>query len=206
MLRQGGRHEYFMDLYDQQRYDTLGCYGNKWVKTPNLDRLAAEGVLFERAYCQSPVCAPSRGSFLTGRYPRTCGPRQNGQDIDERGAAASRHAGGSRLFTAACRGSCICRPATIPRDGSWSRGSGTAIIFSAGSHHPQPHAGTNWPANAYNQFLIDHGLDYVTPDREDCPYVQTGMPEEYHQTTWCVDEAIRFMEGPERSGKAGCFP
>ena len=69
---------------DQQRYDTLGCYGNKWVKTPNLDRLAAEGVLFERAYCQSPVCAPSRGSFLTGRYPRTCGPRQNGQDIDER--------------------------------------------------------------------------------------------------------------------------
>lgn len=69
---------------DQQRFDTLGCYGNRWVKTPNLDRLAAEGVLFERAYCQSPVCAPSRGSFLTGRYPRTCGPRQNGQDIDER--------------------------------------------------------------------------------------------------------------------------
>ena len=65
---------------DQQRFDTLGCTGSEWVHTPNLDRLASEGVLFENAYAQSPVCAPSRGSFLTGRYPRTCGPRQNGQD------------------------------------------------------------------------------------------------------------------------------
>ena len=66
---------------DQQRFDTLGCMGNPWVYTPNLDRLAAEGVLFENTYAQSPVCAPSRGCFLSGRYPRTCGPRQNGQDI-----------------------------------------------------------------------------------------------------------------------------
>ena len=48
---------------DQQRFDTLGCMGNPWVYTPNLDRLAAEGVLFENTYAQSPVCAPSRGCF-----------------------------------------------------------------------------------------------------------------------------------------------
>ncbi|HEX29999.1 TPA: sulfatase, partial [Candidatus Poribacteria bacterium] len=56
---------------DQQRFDTLGCYGNPFVHTPNLDRLAKGGVLFEFCFSQSPVCTPSRASFLTGRYPRT---------------------------------------------------------------------------------------------------------------------------------------
>jgi arylsulfatase A-like enzyme len=50
--------------------------GNPLVRTPNLDRLAAEGMRFERAYCNSPVCTASRQSFLTGRYPRTLGITQ----------------------------------------------------------------------------------------------------------------------------------
>ena len=46
--------------------DTVGCYGNTAVKTPNIDRLAARGVVFQRAYAQYPVCNPSRTSFMTG--------------------------------------------------------------------------------------------------------------------------------------------
>ena len=49
----------------------LSCYGNAVCRTPHLDRLAREGVLFERAYCQYPVCGPSRASFMSGLYPNT---------------------------------------------------------------------------------------------------------------------------------------
>lgn len=51
--------------------NTLGCFGNPVVKTPNIDRLAKQGVMFSNAYCNYPVSGPSRASFLTGLYPET---------------------------------------------------------------------------------------------------------------------------------------
>jgi arylsulfatase len=55
-------------LSDQQRWDSLGCYGEDWVKTPHLDSLATDGVRFDRCYCTNPICTPSRASLWTGRH------------------------------------------------------------------------------------------------------------------------------------------
>lgn len=60
---------------DQMRNDTLHHLGNPASHTPNLDALASEGVSFENAFCQNPVCVPSRCSFLSGLYPHTLGHR-----------------------------------------------------------------------------------------------------------------------------------
>ena len=57
----------------------LGCYGNPWIRTPNLDRLAARGVRFDRAYCAFPLCGPSRNSMLTGLHPNSSGILANAQ-------------------------------------------------------------------------------------------------------------------------------
>ena len=68
---------------DQLRWDALGCNGNLDVKTPNLDRLAAQGATFTRYFVQNPVCMPSRVSFLTGRYPSSLGITHMGVPVPE---------------------------------------------------------------------------------------------------------------------------
>jgi len=65
---------------DTSRWDTLGCYGSEHAYSPNLDRLAAEGVLFEQAHTNATVCMPARCSILTGTHTPVHGCLENGID------------------------------------------------------------------------------------------------------------------------------
>jgi arylsulfatase A-like enzyme len=68
---------------DQQRWDALGANGNEEIHTPNLDRLASDGVNFDRAFVNCPVCMPSRESYLTGQYPSQLDIYSNGIPLPE---------------------------------------------------------------------------------------------------------------------------
>ena len=64
-------------LTDSQHFEAAGYMNNKAVQTPNLDKLAEKSKTFTNAYCQAPICVPSRESFITGRYPSDLGILHN---------------------------------------------------------------------------------------------------------------------------------
>ena len=82
-MRSFSRPNVLLLYTDQQRWDTLRAGGNPLIHTPNLDRLAASGALFEHCYVNSPVCMPSRQSMLTGQYPNVVGCMTNGIPLPE---------------------------------------------------------------------------------------------------------------------------
>jgi arylsulfatase len=185
---------------DQQRVDTLGCYGNRWVRTPRIDALAADGVLFERAFCQNPLCTPSRASFLTGRYPRTTRARQNGQSIPADEVLVTKllaEAGytcglAGKLHLSACAPS-VCPTRERRIDDGYS-------VFHW-SHHPDD----DWPTGDYNLWLRERGQHLERSSFPGSSHVQTSLPVEHHQTTWCAEKAIEFIEAHSESGQPWLF-
>ncbi len=174
---------------DQQRWDTLGCYGNTFVDTPNLDRLAEQGAVFESAYCQSPVCTPSRASFLTGRYPRTTRCRQNGQDIPGDEVLVTKILAdhgyvcglSGKLHLSACLPT-VCPEMEERIDDGYT------------DFHWSHHAGGGWGnRNEYWAWLREKDALFETSPHPDTSWVRIGMPEELHQTTWCVEKALDFI-------------
>ncbi len=174
---------------DQQRFDTLGCAGNNFVNTPHIDALAANSAHLEKSYVQSPVCMPSRASFLTGRYPRTTRLRQNGQTIpaDEKPitrllAEAGYHCGlVGKLHLAPADPAVNVTIEARTNDG-----------YSEFSWAGDPH--DSWGAySGYTSFLAARGRKFETQAHPDCRYVEIGMPKEDHETTWCAEQAIDFI-------------
>ncbi len=171
---------------DQQRFDTIHALGNPHIRTPHIDQLVTDGVAFTQAFCQSPVCTPSRASFLTGRYPRTTLCRQNGQTIPASERLVPRILAdegyvcglAGKLHLASCS------------SGKIEERTDDGYTVFHWSHHPQP----DWPENAYQQWLTAQGVTwdelYSGPEQQ---YVKVGVPARYHQTTWCAEMAIDFM-------------
>jgi len=166
---------------DQQRFDTIGALGNPYVSTPNIDRLVVEGTVFTTAYCQAPICTPSRSSFLTGVYPSTARANRNGNDH-----FSASHPLVTKLFADA---GYICANVgkfhlASPYKRMEPRCDDGYAVFQY-SHAPRD----NWAqGHDYAEWVRAQGQDLgqLTQD-------PAGVPEPYHQTTWAATRSIEFI-------------
>jgi arylsulfatase A-like enzyme len=167
---------------DQQRFDTIGALGNPHIHTPNIDRLVKEGVGFTHAYCQNPVCTPSRASFLTGMYPSSVHACMNGNchwadaaPLVTRLLANAGYDCGlvGKLHLAGAAGRIEPRPDDGYRVFHWS-------------HHPYD----DWDnGHAYADWLRAKGVDPGELFKDPAHF-----PIELHQSSWCADMTINFIE------------
>ena len=171
---------------DQQRWDTIHALGNEHIRTPNLDRLCADGVAFTHAHCQNPICTPSRASFLTGMYPRYLNACTNGNASWQNEAPLVTKTLADAGYDCGLAGKFHLSAAhnrIEPRLDDGYR------VFHW-SHHPHD----SWPSgHAYNDWLEARGIDHDATKRE-----LGYMPAEFHQTRWCADRAIDFMREPRK--------
>lgn len=168
---------------DQQRYDTIGALGNPHVRTPTLDRLVREGVTYEHTYCQSPICTPSRSSFMTGLYPSRLHNTRNGNETFPSGVPLISKLIAERGYDCGMIGKFHLQSAghrTEPRikeDGFryWKFSHAPRDDWKRGEHD-------------YADWVRDQGADLnalrESPDR---------VPAELHQTTWATTRAIEFL-------------
>lgn len=172
---------------DQQRWDTLSYFGFQGAKTPNIDKLAQKGVAFERTYCQSPICTPSRASFLTGQYPISHQNHRNGNTefrdhlplVSKTFADAGYETGLiGKLHLSRSKGIVEKRPkADGYKEFYWS-------------HHPDP----DWPqGHDYQQWMTEKGIDGEAIYNRRRAY-GPGVDTDAHQTTWAGERAGSFIE------------
>jgi arylsulfatase len=167
---------------DQQRFDTIRALGNPHVETPTIDHLVHNGVAFTHCYCQSPICTPSRSSFMTGLYPSRVRNTRNGNEsfpswppvISKLMSESGYHCGLVGKFHLQSAGK-----RTEPRiDDGFS--------YWKFSHAPRD----DWESgHDYADWVKSLGgnLDELRESED-------RVPTEIHQTTWASERAIEFIE------------
>ncbi len=173
---------------DQQRWDTVAALGNKYINTPNIDRLCNTGVAFRSAYCQSPICTASRASFMTGRYPATTHVFRNNA-----GRFPASETVAAKLF----------------RDAGYTTGLiGKLHLSNAKGLERRPEddgymefhrsqMGGRYPEHDdddYCLWLRQRGVDVANLRREAAALLGDGFPADLHQNHWAGEVAIDFVE------------
>lgn len=169
---------------DQQRFDTIGALGNSHVRTPVVDALVENGVAFTHAHCQSPICTPSRASFMSGMYPSRVHNTRNGNATFPESTPLISKLIADQGYDCGMIGKFHLQSSgkrTEPRikeDG---------FRYWKFSHAPRD----DWPEGEhdYADWVREKGGDLnalrAQPER---------VPPEYHQTTWSTDRAIEFID------------
>jgi arylsulfatase A-like enzyme len=165
-------------LPDQQRADTIACYGGAKVHAPNLNKLASESVVFERTYVTHPVCTPSRSSLMTGTWPHINGCTRNSVPLDRRFVVFPELMGDKDYRTAYI--------------GKWHLGEEGPI--GRGFEH--------WISTDdhgdYTNFLISKG---ITPDKQDGRFSElaiSNLPIELSRPKFLEGHACGFIKKHRR--------
>ncbi|MBR9866059.1 MAG: alkaline phosphatase family protein [Oceanospirillales bacterium] len=204
-------------MADQLRADYLGCNGHPTIQTPNIDKLAQNGVNFTRAYCQAPVCGPSRMSFYTGRYAFSHGASYNNVPLN-----ISEKSLGEYLRPLGYRVGLVGKTHMKRDDEGMSRlginpESSRGVLLSQCGFEPferddglHPDQSVN-PDLRYNQYLRENGFEGDNPWHEwansaedDNGEVLSGwhmrnchlparVPEEHSETAYTTNRAIDFI-------------
>jgi arylsulfatase A-like enzyme len=199
---------------DQQRHDTIHALGNESIHSPQLDRLCRTGVAFTRAYCQNPVCTPSRASFLTGRYPSSIHVNTNGNAFFPEGVPLISGLLAERGYRCGLSGKLHLASAWMGRE----RRTDDGYAEFHYSHDPFHGAGRGGRiaeiggtdgtggCNDYLDWLRNQGVgpedvferialnpsDFQSLGAEYRGY-KPDIPARLHQTVWCTDRAADFI-------------
>ena len=215
------RPNFVFILTDQQRRDSLGCYGNPVIQTPQLDALASEGVLYDRAFVANVVCSPSRASIFTGRYPQAHGLVTNGMRLVESEVTIPQALAASGYRTAA-----VGKIHLAPHQDTDPKMAGPEANYQSPESIGFWQAGKPFPLPYYGfeqvRVCNGHGSDYTDYYRDLCaadpklPELfkstnsltppsgapsswKSALPEEHHSTTWVADQVIGILEQYARS-------
>ena len=188
---------------DQQRCDTIGAYGSEHVRTPNIDRLCQESVVFDRAYVQNTVCIPSRACIQTGRYTHQHGVRYMESEIDNTpGLPAHELTIMERLQAAGYATGATGKIHMMPERGFDFQ----EIVGGKGSRWTQATGQDIGPAPLgaqYAAWLNDRrpgGYDEIYEQRRRPEYkrnrasVENVLPLEDYVETYILEKSMEFME------------
>lgn len=181
---------------DQQRWDTIHYLGNPYIDTPNLDKLCKNGVAFENAYCQSPICTPSRSSFMTGRYPSAINANINGAaNLPEHCTLISK-ALSDAGYSCGLVGKLHITSAWDDYEERADDGFSYFCYNLGPGHHL---LGEN---NCYVKWLMEKKIewrDIFTNDKKHNYYwYKEDTPTELRQSYWCYEKAVDFISSQDK--------
>jgi arylsulfatase A-like enzyme len=177
---------------DEQRYDTLACYGNRRLQMPNLNALAARSCVVEEAYCTQPVCTPARGSYLTGLYPHAHGAVVNNVPLNADAACLPELLTERAAYATGYHGKWHLGDEIFAQHGfeAWRSIESTRInynrYFSPGRDRTAK--------STYHHFLREHGFQPDADEGRSFSRDRTAkLPERYGKPAYLAQEASRFI-------------
>jgi len=209
-------------ITDQQRADHLGCAGNPDLKTPNLDRLAAEGTRFTNAYVANPICMPNRSTIFTGKYPSIHGTRFNGINLNPQIQTFPQALLNNGYHTCSI-GKLHLNFYGGPIKRKYKSAESMITFFYNDKDKrppfPKPYYGLDevYLTIGHGDGISGHYLDWLEEKSPECfkflkqrgiilyddVFFDTPLPEEFYQTSYVTDKTITFLKEHSEGSHGG---